>query len=467
MFDPLEKARALAKAGELDKAWKMTEQYLTDVPSCPNGLICAVYILNKAGRNVAAYQFAKRLVEVKPTASSSWTNLGTVCDDLWLLEESEKCHKKASEISVTTTDKAFALNNLSALYINTGRWELGEKTCLEALEFNPDDKLSKSNLGICQLARHQWREGMLNFANAIGTPQRRWWQFKDEPMWDGSPVKNLIVYGEQGLGDELMFASLIPDATKQTRVTIECDKRLAPLFKRSFPQCSVYGTRWEKEIDWAEEDRSPDASCPTGHLAAFLRATDADFPGTPYLVPDPDRSFMWKSLFASKGKPVIGLAWTGGAPHTGAKFRRLNLKDFMPVFKSIDAYWVSLEYKDRSREIKSWNDANPEHQVHAYPYATKADDYDETAALISGLDAFAGIHTTALHCAGGLGIPAFALISKISQWRYAEGEMPWYKSVKLFRQRGDYWPMRELAQALNLVIHDKHRRVEGRDLKVA
>ena len=58
-------------------------------------------------------------------------------------------------------------------------------------------------------------------------------------MWDGSPLKEktLLIYTEQGIGDEIMFASCFEEIIEQIgECIVECDKRLIPIFTRSFPK---------------------------------------------------------------------------------------------------------------------------------------------------------------------------------------------------------------------------------------
>ena len=172
-------------------------------------------------------------------------------------------------------------------------------------------------------------------------------------------------------------------------------------------------------------------------MAEFFRHSDDDFPGTPYLVPDPDRVLMWKSLFESKGKPCIGIAWRGGIPRTGAKFRQWNLEDLLPIFKSVNAHWVSLQYKPAVKEIHKFKQQHPEIDIAEYPYGTLTDDYDDTAALVAALDHTVCMQTAVAHLCGGMGKPCWVFVPKNSQWRYGGNgdSIPWYKSLRVIRQK--------------------------------
>jgi hypothetical protein len=189
-------------------------------------------------------------------------------------------------------------------------------------------------------------------------------------------------------------------------------------------------------LAWSEEDRKLDASCALGELGGFYRTTDESFTGEPYLKADPERRLMWRALFDSKKKPVIGIAWTGGMPWTAQRYRTLTL-DQLSFMKSIDAHWVSLQYKDASSEIAAYKAANPGVDLVQYPFATLTSDYDDTAAMVAEVDMVVAVQTAVVHLAGALGKDAMVLLPKTSQWRYGEAgdTIPWYSSVKVYRQR--------------------------------
>jgi ADP-heptose:LPS heptosyltransferase len=224
------------------------------------------------------------------------------------------------------------------------------------------------------------------------------------------------------------------------KVIVDCDHRIKGLLQRSFPQASVHGTRW-KPGTWKDEASTVDASIAGFEVAKFYRNADSDFPGTPYLIPCPDRTAMWK---ATKTKPRIGIAWSGGIWQNAAIHRELPLDQWKPIFDAIDAQWVSLQYRDASEDIKGT-------PVTQYRYATLTDDYDDTAALVASCDLVIGMQTSVNHLAGALGVPVWTLIPKTSQWRYGEEytDVPWYKSMKLYRQ-GNSWPTRKIASDLKV-----------------
>jgi hypothetical protein len=201
----------------------------------------------------------------------------------------------------------------------------------------------------------------------------------------------------------------------------------------------------------------------------LFRTKNEDFPGTPYLIADHERRIQWKALFDTFRRPVIGITWTGGSKHTGKVKRSLTLEKLLPVFKSIDATWVSLEYHDRSADLEEFE---MEHGVRIldYPRATRAgatQDYDDLAALVSELDLVISVTTAVVHLSGGLGKECLCLAPHKARWFYGlKGEdIPWYKSVKLFRQSDTgIWPIEQITRVLKDRYGDQHlRRASGGD----
>ena len=136
---------------------------------------------------------------------------------------------------------------------------------------------------------------------------------------------------------------------------------------------------------------------------------------------------MWRALFDSYGKPVIGIALKSGTKKNNAAGRQIEIEDFKPLMETLGAVYVSLEYKGEDPgELKS------------FPFATRSPDYDDTAALIAELDAVVGICTTALHCADALGVQTFSLIPTKHNWRFSDA-FPRMSNQHFIHQKGRAW----------------------------
>jgi tetratricopeptide (TPR) repeat protein len=435
----IRRAQALYNAEKLDDAYTVIQDYLAKEPNDAQALVLAATVLKKAKKTPIAYSLAKRATELRPERPEAWVAFGHCAQHLWKLDEALEAYEKALKRANTKEQRALFLNNIGSINIDKGRFSEAEKFIRQSLQLVPDDHFARHNLGLSLLAQKKWREGWPYYSASVGTYNRLQFKYRsdpEEPSWDGTKGQKVIVHGEQGLGDEISFASMIPDACKDAQIIVDCDKRLQGLFRRSFPQAKVYGTRTQKQIVWDEEDRNFDASISMGELGKFYRNEESDFPGTPYLVPCPDRTEGWRATFAAKKKPVIGIAWSGGTWLNGATNRFLALDEWGPIFKAIDAHWVSLEYKDAAKAIEGT-------PVTQYPWATLTKDYDDTAALVASCDLVVTMQTAVAHLAGALGVPVWTMVPQNSQWRYGEStdSLPWYKSLRIFKARGAWGPV--------------------------
>jgi len=433
------KANQLSQEGKQDEACKLLEDHLKKNPDDAHALTVLASALKQCGRPASAYYAAKYAVSIRPDRSETWCALGHTSQHLWRTDEALSAYRKALQRSKSDKQKSLYYNNTASTYLDVGQFKRAEEPARKAVELNDKDPLARHNLGLSLLAQHKWQEGWQMYSASIGTASRVIQKYSQpsEPIWDGTKDKTVVVYGEQGLGDEICAASMLPDVIRDSkRVAVDCDHRLEGLFKRSFPEASIYGTRWAKKEEgkrWPNAPKQIDYSVSAFEVAKLYRNSDEDFPGTAYLVPDPERVTMWRALFETKKKPVIGIAWSGGTWANAAQHRSLPLDEWKPIFEAVDAHWVSLQYKDAGQEIQGT-------PVVQYPFGTLTRDYDDTAALVASCDLVIGIQTSVFHLAGALGKEAWVMIPSTSQWRYGESgdSIPWYKSVKLYRQGKDW-----------------------------
>ena len=447
MSSDLDRAQWMAQNGKMDQAYVEAEKHLRLNPDNVDWLILMVYIMLNSDKQTIAYHLSQRAVALAPRNASAYLNAGMAAGDLWRVSEAERLYRKGLRFAVEDESRVKLMVNLAAMLIDNGRFVEAEPIAAKALELAPDSRSARANIGFAQLAQRNFAEGWVNYRSTIGDDWRPRTQYGDEPEWDGVGEGTIVIYAEQGLGDVISFGSMIPDMvewcrTHNSRLIFDVNARLEAMFKRTFPEVTIYGTREKSAVSWAAEDTRIDYSLPIGQLGEYFRTSEGAFPDGKYLVPDPDRALMWKSLFASKGKPAIGIAWRGGIPRTGSRFRQWDLDQLLPLLSSVDAHWVSLQYKPAAAEIKDFRARHPEIDLVEYPHGTLTQDYDDTAALVAALDQVVIIHTAVGHLAGAMGVPCLTFIPTNSQWRYGttETDFPWARSVELVRQtRRGYW----------------------------
>lgn len=419
---------------QYDTAMPLINEVLEHYPNDAAALNFLGYIWLQADKPAFAYQYFRRAVQEAPDNKALWTSLGRACHDMDMFEEAIKYFLKSAEIDPSY---ALAYSNAGASFVQMSEWKNAEEVCKLALESDPNDVHAQLNLCHAYLAQAKWEDGWKQWGKSLGGKYRKEWHYHDESRWEKQPDKNIIIYGEQGLGDEIFYGNCIPDAIDISRqVYIDCDPKLEGLFRRSFPRAEVHGTRKEEHPKWIA-DKKFDHRCAIGGLPEFFRLDSKTFPRKPYLEADPQRRIMWKALFDSWGKKVIGLTTHGGGRRTNDKGRELTQEDLEPLLKQ-DYKFVSLDYRPDKRL----------EGVEYFPFATQSDDYDDTAALIAELDMVIGVNTTAQHCASALGVKTICLVPKWHQWRYAQPGMPWYRHMRLIYQDNKTW--KQVIEQLNI-----------------
>jgi tetratricopeptide (TPR) repeat protein len=416
----------------------------------------AIFIIGKclidSGRYGLAHALYMHFLMLRSNSSAAWTNLGRCYESNDKISEAENCFRKALKLA---PDDYISYSNLGLAALKRGDPRQAIDWSDKAIRIKPDSVSARHNLALSHLALGNWKEGWENLEYSIGHNTDRFeYVFGDEPRWDGSKGKVVVAYGEQGLGDEIAFASCVPDLIKDCSETIiHCHERLEGLFKRSFRGANVYGTRMKQEIPWLDS-HTPEARVAFGSLPKFYRNNTEDFPGTPYLVADPERRIQWRALLDSLGdKPKIGISWKGGRKSTQAERRSVSLEDMLPILRQ-DATFISLQYRD-SEDIQLLEERHGI-KVHHWKRAAEAQDYDDTAALVAELDLVVSVTTAVIHLSGALGVPCLVLTPKQPRWFYGQKgtTVPWYKSVELIRQTKDWQePINEAAVKLRQYGH--------------
>lgn len=292
------------------------------------------------------------------------------------------------------------------------------------------------NRGMLRLLQGNYAEGWRDYEHRYFTdesPRRDY----GCPDWWGEALdgKTLIVYPEQGLGDEIMFASCLPALRMPgARVAIECDPRLGGLFRRSFPEAEVIVAERGQGRARVRERLSPDYQIAAGSLPGLFRTRADAFPGVPCLRADAVRVTAWHQRLRALGAgPFVGLAWRGGLARTRSAARSLDVAALAPLLRDAPAHIVCLQH-DASDEELAW--LTQACKGRFTRFALPQSDLDDLAALVVALDGVTTVCQTLVHLCGGLGRPCLVLAPFVPEWRYGleAGGMRWYGTVRVERQ---------------------------------
>ena len=436
---------------ELGAAFDMGTAIWNVQPKHPHVVFMLATIAARRKQTSLAQLLYEVFVTLEPQPwrqAAGWMNMGILQHEQGERSNARELFNRTLEIlqnceeSDAQETKRFALLNLASTYQAEGEPDKGIEILDRILRDYPGmeeiDRV-KSNKGMLLLEKGVYGEGFSLNAELVSRRDKRTYQ--NAPLWDGSKGKTVIISGEQGIGDEIMFASMIPDAMKDCNVIMDAHLRLADLFRRSF-NIPVYGTREFNAMFWFPPEGA--YRLPIGDLGKFYRHKTEDFPGTPYLKAD---SVLMEKAKEKLGglcqKPCIGISWKGGTKETNKQYRNVGLQRMLPLFQSIDANWISLQYKkDSAAEL---NEFYGKTGIKIEHWQDWVDDYDMTAALLTQLDLVISVPQSVVHLAGALGVKTWQLCPKKAMWQmgvYGQ-DMPWYKSVRNYWQDTAWEPVIE------------------------
>jgi tetratricopeptide (TPR) repeat protein len=284
------------------------------------------------------------------------------------------------------------------------------------------------------------------------------WPFDPDESPDALKGRSLALYAEQGLGDEVMFANVVPDVLdalgQAGRLVLVVEARLAPLFARAFPTARVIAHRTWSEGGLTFREAAADPDCelwaPMAAPLRRLRRQASDFPDGPYLKPDPARVAHWRKVLAERPGRKVGILWKS-LKLQGERLRQFAPFDlWAPVLKTPGVTIVNLQYGDCAEELAHAREAFGV-EVWQPPGIDLKDGLDDVAALTCALDLTVGFANATINLAGACGAPAW-LISPGASWpKLGTDRYPWYPQMRCFSAaEAGGWDgvMQQVAKAL-------------------
>jgi hypothetical protein len=248
----------------------------------------------------------------------------------------------------------------------------------------------------------------------------------------------LLVWAEQGVGDEILQAGMIGDLlARGLKVVWEVDPRMATLFQRSFPTVKVFPRVMPPITDRVEPGVV--AHIAAGSMGAYIRRSFDDFPRDrrSYLTPDHARAAAYRARLAlAPGERLVGISWLSKNVAFGES-KSTQLEAWAKILKTPGLKFVDLQYGDTHAERRAFQKRHGVAIAHLDDLDLK-DDLDGFAALTSACDLVVTVSNSTGHFAGALGVPAWIMIpagvGKFWYWGLSGESSPWYPSVTLLRQ---------------------------------
>ena len=429
-------ARALIQRENFADAWLAVSELLNEDPDSPEGLYMAGAILRGQGHVGLALSPLRRALAKEQKQPNLWMHYAACLHDVHKYDEAREAFMVVHKAMPTDP---MPIANIASGYIQQGKAREAIEWADRALAIDPVSKIANVAKSYGALALGRWSDGWKHAEWLYGEQIAvRVYRDPEEPIWDGSSGKTVVVQADQGIGDIIMYAQCLRQMAKDCKeVIVETSIRTAQLLRDAFPEITVYDTiKRPGGIEWPQKHQI-DARIHISLLPRFYRNADSDFPREPYLVADPGMRAKWRAWLEQFPKPWVGLSWKGGIPRTNEQARSMGLAELAPVMKQGGTF-ISLAYQDVGLEVARWNIANAEQVM--VPRINNDGDYREWVALIAELDHVITVTTSVVHVCGALGRKAWVMVNQIPQWRYIrEGEgggLIWYPpSLSMYRQK--------------------------------
>lgn len=405
-------------------------------PDYADALLNYGSVLSALQRHEEALGYFDRALALNPLSPRALNNRGNSLAVLRRFDEALGCFNRALAIE---PGHANTLVNRAYTLLDLGHYSEALADYERALKLRPDDADSQMHMAFAELAMGNFSSGWRRYE----------WRWKSRhpptprhstlPRWNGQQVNGTILaWGEQGLGDEIIYTSMIADlARRADSVVLEVEPRLSRLFARSLPGVQVIGRGEPLPANVA-------AQSPLASLGQHLRPTWDAFPRREagYLVADRDAAARLRRRLSPEGEAIVGLSWVSKSPLFGL-FKTAQLIDFASVLRLPNCRYVDLQYGDTLAEREAVAQSAGI-AVERLADIDNTNDIDGLAALITACDLVVTVSNTTAHLAGALGKPTLLFVpqsgGRLWYWFNERADSPWYPRMHIRRQKvGQSW----------------------------
>jgi tetratricopeptide (TPR) repeat protein len=384
-----------------------------------------------------ALNVAMKAIALRPTAGIAYNNLGSALGDLNHIQEAKEAYITANALDPSYVP---AYINLAQLQEKSGNRsearDLYEKVLLLKNISPGEAELVKYYLGYSYLFFGELSKGWIHYDYGFGpllpVGAIRSLRKFNQPRWRGeqSGDKRLLIWREQGLGDEIDFSTCLPDVAKLgMNVILECETRLIPAFKRLFPN-------WEVRQELVDSNQYSllndfDFQCPVGSLPGIFRKEISLFNNkNNILIPlDSLKNKFTELLKPYQYKVLVGISWRGGKLSVLRNDNYTGLIDWKEILQLQHCTFVNLQYGECEEELLEV-EKHLGIQILRWPELDLKNDLESVMALTSCLNYVVSVGTAISSIAPALGIPTILLTLRNWLLLGQENNYPWYSCVK-------------------------------------
>ena len=456
-------ARALGLDAPAEQFYR---RVLAADPARIEALVNLANLLRARGQAGAAIALLAQPLSQTPGQPELWLTMGSALRERG---ETEKAKQHFREALALRPDYAPALGNLADLLADDGEVDEALGLYDRAIRADGQNPQLKLNRAVLHLLAGNLKQGWQDYEARLKIAGKAPRYQHGLPRWSGAPLRRarLLVTAEQGVGDQIMFASLIPQLSDRAQkdggaVVLECEPRLVPLFRRSFPKVAVRPQQLESRggvthalYGWLKAAGGAGAAVEMGSLPKYLRKTLADFPAPhTYLVADAQERAHWRHVLSHGGAaPYIGICWRSGKTNGLRGLQYAPLGQWADFLKTLPGTVVNAQYDAAEDELQKLEELSGRTILRPQALDQKQE-LDRTAALFSELDAVISAPTAVSWLAAAAGTAVFKVLYDTSWTSFGQDHEPLAPAAHCIRPRkaGD-WPSAFAAAGSALEQH--------------
>lgn len=444
------RGNALARLGRHAEALESHDKAISLKPGYAEGHNNRGNALKELGRFAEALASFERAIQLKPDYAEAHTNRAGALEDMGQLAEALAEHDKAVALKPASAEAWCARGNTLA---DLERLDEALASYERAISLKPGMALAQYNASLLLLRRRDFARGFAGYMQRWAAEEEKSTRPQTAiPPWDGGPVDGeLLLWGEQGIGDEVFFATLLPLADPALRLALAADLRLHPMLSRAFPRLRLLDRK-----DMSETISGPFAAQAAMGDLGHLLGVDAEklsarrFAG--FTADHARRAAVRAANPLPADRLVCGLSWRSGNAKAG-RHRSVQLADFAPLLGLPGISFLNLQYGDVAEEIAQAAERF-DASVHVAADVDVFNDIEGLLALIDLCDVVFTIDNVTAHLAGALGKTAVVLVPAGNgrHWYWGgESRSLWYPSLHLLYQEaaGDW--AKPIAQGAALI----------------
>ncbi len=385
-----------------------------------------------------AIDLYRRFIAQQPNDADAYINLGNAYKIKGEGDKAVTVYEKALRLAPRL---GHAYGNIAAVFLDRGWHNAALAVMDKAITIAPEPGELRFKRSLMALRCAQFATGWSDYDSRFVAETERIPSWSAPPVfWSGEDLggKSIVIRTEQGLGDEVLYGSMVPDViAKAKRCVLECSPRMVPIFARSFPKAEVL--RYKMQGVSAQPMEGLDYQISVGSIGRFCRLGFDQFPQhRGYLKADEARAAQLRARYEAiaPGNKIVGVSWRSKNDRIG-NLKSADISAWREILTVPGVTFVNLQYGDCAEDLAAVKEklgVDIFHDSDVEPLKSMDDFFAQVAAM----DLVVSTSNTTVHVAGSLNIPAWVLLvtgpGTLWYWFLDRSDSPWYPSVRLFRQ---------------------------------